>query len=91
MDNFTFEENSYIASPLSDEGYFAFVGEKKTDQANDLEYAIVEDVLSQKCVITDKSREDSNVKEYFSNQGLNMCEASIYSENLILCPESSFA
>lgn len=91
MNDFTFEENSYIASSIGYEGYFAFVGEKKSDQANDLEYAIIEDVLSQKCVITDKYREDSNVKEYFRNQGLNMCEASIYSEMLILCPESSFA
>ena len=78
-------------SPLGDEGYFAFVGKKESDLTNNLEYAIVEDVLSQKCVITDKSREDSNVKEYFRNWGLNMCEPSIYSEMLILCPESSFA
>ena len=46
MSDFTFEENSFIMNGLDEEGYFAFVGEKKTDQANDLEYAIVEDILS---------------------------------------------
>ena len=47
-------ENSYIAPREGQEGYYAFIGEKMTDQGQDFNYYIMEDVLGQKCVILEQ-------------------------------------